>query len=427
MIWLGINDLVFDFFSLVTRYKDLHNRNNEIHYEKDEMKTISYGGIIVMLSVVIIIACCNKQNQNTINIVDNAESIEVLFEEVAKNIKIIPLEANEPLDEIADVKSFGEMLLIRNRAQSVLYVFDKGKFLSKLSAQGRGRGEYDEISSFTYCEKDHILYVSTYGMSNNPGTVGLGSTVTDILKYSVPDMNYLGKISIEGNVTNILLHDDKTLIGTVTRAKGITISLISIEDGSIIKDITPLSSYGFMNLDKCMKSYTSHSHIMPIMDYINTIGVVTPTGEFKPVFRFSFGEKSIPQKLMAFDNSDIMALVDVATYIGEHKETTLEGNYFARVDGNRISFWYKCVWDNTNMMYYSYENGVIVNQKGFCVPGILKSFTPNFITETGYGVILESGWDAGIENPSSELIRELRNKTLNDGNNNPLIVCYELE
>lgn len=389
------------------------------------MKVTFFLGTTLFLSALIMMGSCKQQSYGEVIVVDDSEAEEVLFEDVAKNIKIIPLEANEPLDAIADVKSFGDMLILRNSAHTVLYIFDKGKFVSKLSARGRGRGEYVEICSFAYSEKDKIVYVSTYG--GNSGEAMYSTAGTDILKYSVPDMKYLGKITIEENVSNISLHDNKTLIGAVSRAKGITISLINIEDGSIVKDIVPLSSYGSLDFDKCLRSYTAYSHILPIMDYVNTIGEVTSTGDYNPVLRFGFGDKSIPEKMMSFDNSDIMALVDVATYIGEHKETTLEGNYYARVDGKRVSFWYKLAWDNVHMMYYSYKNGEVVNQKGFYVPGIFKAFTPNFMTETGYGVILESGWDAGIEDPSSDLIKELRKKATKDGNNNPIIVCYELD
>ena len=129
-------------------------------------------GSIGIISV-IIVACYNKHNQTTITVVDDAEAAEVLFENVAKNIKIIPLEAQESLDAIDDVRNFGDMLILRNSDHSMLYIFDEGKFVAKLNAQGRGYGEKLDISSFTYSEVDRTLYVSTYEKSSNQGVTGL--------------------------------------------------------------------------------------------------------------------------------------------------------------------------------------------------------------------------------------------------------------
>ena len=55
----------------------------------------------------------------------------------------------------------------------MLYIFDEGKFVAKLNAQGRGYGEKFDISSFTYSEVDRTLYVSTYEKSSNQGVTGL--------------------------------------------------------------------------------------------------------------------------------------------------------------------------------------------------------------------------------------------------------------
>ncbi len=125
---------------------------------------IRYIFIIQIVSVIIILLCnsCNSDIENSsINLMDNQDvSISDVFEEV----RIVELENTEGslVAQISQVVYYGEKFYVLDSKQQKIFCFDKtGKFISTISQQGQGPGEYVYVSSIALDDYNkHLVFLS---------------------------------------------------------------------------------------------------------------------------------------------------------------------------------------------------------------------------------------------------------------------------
>ena len=240
---------------------------------KNSLKLI----VPLLLSTALLFNC--KQNESDVVIIDNADAVEVNFEDAATNIRVVPLESDEPLPPSRNIQCYDNELFLLDNKNLSIYYFKDNKFVSKLNAVGRGPGEYLALSTFTYSPKEKTLYVIGF------------SDITYIMKYSVPGMNFIEKVSFDGNISYLSMFDDNYIFASMNKkGDSCSVSVIDIHNGKISK-ILDLKAYSYAESDITMSSFSSQNHTFAISDHINTIGTINSKLEFTPVIKISFGEK----------------------------------------------------------------------------------------------------------------------------------------
>ena len=232
----------------------------------------------------LVFAGCKDETE--IIVVNDEEAQEVWFEDVATNVRVVPLVSEEPIGSIRNMICYGNEIIALDNDKKTVYYFDNGTLVSKMNHEGRGRGEYVDIKRYAYSPSKKVLYV-----------------VADdkILWYSVPGMRYCGNTPISYTMNFLTMHDDDHFFGVICKDQRFLAALIDIETGEITKEIEEISMYNHEESNISMSSYSKERHYYSKSDFNNTIVTVKPDNETKVLLKYNFGEKSIPEKYLDFD------------------------------------------------------------------------------------------------------------------------------
>ena len=152
-----------------------------------------------MTAIAMLFTECKKKAsfEDLVSIKNADQAQEVTFEDMATNIRIVPLVSDEPIDGLSNMKCYGSTTIYYS-VNGFIYVFEDGKQVAKLDKKGRGRGEYTLITDYVYSPSSKVLSII--------------DAFTTIHKYSVPEMQYLASVSIDGMAMSMAEHDDSTLL-----------------------------------------------------------------------------------------------------------------------------------------------------------------------------------------------------------------------
>lgn len=360
-----------------------------------------------------------KQNDPDVVIIDDDDAVEVNFEDVATDIRVVPLVSDEPLPPLQNVQCYDNILLFSDNKSTSIYYFEDNKFVSKLNAVGRGPGEYLALSTFTYSPREKIIYVVGY------------SDLTYIMKYSVPEMNFIEKIPFNGNISYLSIFDDNSFIASMINEKNdsCSINIIDIHNGKIKNKVLDIKAYSYAESDATMSCFSSSNQAFAISDNINTIGTINSKFLFSPVIKISFGDKNIPAKFLEYKSNDISSFLELAKYMRENGESKLTGCYYSIINDRTISFWYHKAINSDGLYYYCYNDGCKAHYKGFKIEGINGPIEPIGITKDGYISLFEGKSDMYLnddEKPSSLAIKILETMD-KQKDNNPIVLYYNIK
>lgn len=159
-----------------------------------------YMNFIFLLKIsILIVGCGHKSDTNGIDLRRNDD---VSIYDFFTNVKIIPLETTEEslITEVSKVQFYNGHYYILDRRSHELFCFDEeGKFLYKISNQGRGPREYVGVSDFTIDRFNYRLLL-------------LDPATKHIHSFDI-EGNYLNVMNLEGPVvTRIHSLNDSTLV-----------------------------------------------------------------------------------------------------------------------------------------------------------------------------------------------------------------------
>ena len=387
------------------------------------MREIIKQTVSILLFVFCVISCNNNKN---IIIIDDEDAEEVLFEDVATDINIVPLIADEPIGECKVLLCYGNEILMSDVTGECIYYFVDGKLKSKLKSVGRGRGEYLGIKNFDYSPDTKTLLIAPAGgiddSENSEGS-------TTIMKYSVPDMKYIGNITFEGNCMFFARHSEKSIIASVTNGsmEKCRIILVDIENGNITKEICRQSFYSYLQSDAMMTGIKNLNTTFCIPGYTSTIYHCNET-DITEQYTFSFGSKNIPKEYLDFDLSSNDYFLSLMRFMSsEDANDCLEGGFMPAVRDSSVSFRYNRALGGFHDHYYKYENGQVFNYYGFHLPGLWIPILPKCVTEKGYATVL-SGPIERLRNQetASKLAEEIIDAIKQQSDDNPVILFYTL-
>lgn len=387
--------------------------------------SVSVLSKLLFLVLTVSISGCNKDKNMVV--VDDDDAEKVLFEDVAKDVQIVPLISDEPIGAISEIFCYDNEIFIKDMGGENIYHFVDGKLENKLHAVGRGRGQYISISHFTYCPGKRILLVCAIGATDIEDiTNGISTT---IMKYSVPEMKYLGTISMEGLCSSILPYSEEAFIAPSANLSMDTcvVKLVDIETGKTIKNVYPLTYYAYMQSDATF-SYLGESNIsFCIPGFKNKL--VSSQDDFKPSFSFSFGSKNIPKEHLDMDLKDPEYFFKMLSFMtSEAAKDCLEGGFLPIVNDSSFSFWYHKALEDRKDHYFQYKDGNIVNYSGLYVPGMHNTIMPKIVTNQGYATVFEGTVERYFNNEDegSDLAKKISDAMKNQVLNNPVVLLYRL-
>ena len=393
----------------------------------------SFFIVCTMLSI---IGCGNVAVQD-VPVVDDDDAVEVAFEDVTTDVRIVPLISDDPIGACKELHCYGNEVLMSDQNSEYIYYFVDGKLKSTLHAVGRGPGEYTSIAHFTYSPTKKLILVSAVGDVDE----FMGSANSMVMKYSVPDMKYVGKISVEGKLSVMSCQDgDKILsVGTPLQLSlesfdensvdTCRIILSDIETGETIRKIADVSYYDFLQSDILQSKGKNLSNNVCIGGYVNKLFHYEGNKQ-ELVFAFTFGKKNIPQKHFELDQPTSKAIMDLLEFMmSEPAKDCLEGGFWPMVDGNRYSFWYHKALEHYRDHYFRYENSETVNYCGFRAKGTNIPLLPKSVDDDTYVAIVEGSPESlfAFSNDRSTFSADLEKVMKSQTLNNPVLIYYKIK
>ena len=367
-----------------------------------------------MSMVALFVTGCKQKSSEDAYVINPDDAIDVLFEDVATDVRVVPLQSDKPIGSCYSMQCIGDVVLIlENNYQSVDF-FKDGKLLATLNKAGRGRGEYTSINRFCYDPERKVLYVNHNGEKDA------------ILQYSVPEMQYIGTLNVGTTVESIKLYDDNALMLSIRDGNESGCFLYDIESQTITTKVCDLTIYQGQNGDNVLGGFNKKSHLVSLFGATNQLYNYSGK-ELEPVFMFNYGDKGVDY----IYNARLETAEDVDAY-GDYINS--HGNHFKDLwyphnDENGVSFWYSTLSRRAkNFHYFRISGEKTVSLKGFNVPGIKKPIIPTCITESGYATIIEGGKDANrdADTPLSPFGQKIIDAMSSQNDDNPVIIYYNI-
>ena len=369
------------------------------------------GGVIASALLI----GCKDTVDESIFLVDASQAVEADLTDVATDFRIIRLKSDEPIDGI-----------------SRYFFFDKW-ILGLSEFEGRW---YPRVSLF---DKDgnlvSVLYVDAY----------MDASMA-ILKYSVPDFSYLGKVDFgegyeirdigpldSGKFLVLLNHggDGKGYYSGVART--VLFDVNNLSDTVVIYT----DSWNHHNnlFENFAYGINRHNPLLKTIGYVNTIYRIQDN-RLTPALRFKFGDNGVPQKIFDDfekdpDHERNVSAIDggVMDYVLNNDGCHLPYIFDAAQNGELISFMYLAYDESKgfgfNSFFYVNDGHKSASYSKLRIPGLNETATISAIDKTKYVWEIPATGNLVDESvPMSGLAREILDSLAIQNDDNPVLLEY---
>lgn len=376
-------------------------------------------------------SCVQKEKEDSVYKINADEAVSVDINEVATDFRIIPVNADVPVDICKEIQFYDEYILMMNESKKMIYILDKnGNLLNTLDRAGRGPGEYIELYRFCLWEEEKILYLYDYD--------------DNILSYSIPDLKFIRKFS-----ANIRYEQFNPIANNMCLVRGIDFNrnnfsyynspvnyyLFDFADWNDTTILYSNSRNGFVCCDY-EKGTNRNNQAVAIPGQINNICLIKD-GELKPLIKFTLGPSELPSNM--FDEK--MTEMDDIAANDKFNEIM---HYFWL---NRSQWLVRLPIEKNGVVSFVYDdfNGTaggsatitcvisgkkVAQYRGFLVPGLTFNMYPNAIDGVKYVVYLDQCEPKFILNnneplcPLAQQIYDAYNKQTNE---NPIFLEFMMK
>ncbi len=376
--------------------------------------------LVTLLFSVLMLCSCKQQKQDAdVIIIDDDNAIEVNFEDVATNVRVVPIISETVIGDCSKLMSFADKTFMLDRERSVLYYVLGNKHVSTLNHQGNGPGEYNMISIFTYSLSNDMLYVYS-------------EPDFKVFWYSLPDMKYQGFTPFNlGPIASLSIHDDSSffVVRSSKDYQSTCIQLIDIKSGLVLKDLMQISGFAYAEND--MVSYRPSNRVYAMAGYVDSVLVFSKDTSCETSLKYWFGKKNLPKEMAnfkVFDNDTFLKFIQYLS--GPQGDDLLCGNYYPLIVNDRISFWYhKMKSPFTQLNYFSVRGSEIINLKGLTISGFNRQIVPMGVSDEGYVYLFQgfanSYLDASVER--SLLAEQIVDVINSQKENNPVLLYFDIK
>ena len=373
---------------------------------------------ICLATIVAVNYACSPKYEKEGVIIDGDKAIDVQFEDVATNVRVVPLVGDVPIEDFVKVEMYGKEMLAMNGAQNHVYYFKENELQGILKAVGRGRGEYITLGEMLYDQDQKVLYVTHLNDRK------------EILEYSVPDMKYIKTLHSPLSIGSMRFYDNKTfLVSTKDENKQCRLFLFDIESEKILQEVCELTSYQYEQSLNVLSCFNKKNHLISLFGTTNRLcNFSNNSDSLEILFTFNYGSKAAdyvyhaPTKTSADAN-------ELLKYRNENGGT-YANFYFPRKLKNGVSFWYSTLErKKKNYRYYRIEKDTEINYKGFHISGLKTLIYPSCICDQGYATIISGPVDKVVETgeTQSQLAKQILETMNSQNDSNPIIVYYDMK
>ncbi len=398
------------------------------------------GGVIVSALLI----GCKDSVDESVFLVDASQAVEADLTDVATDFRIIRLKSDEPIDGISRYYFFDKWILglAPNRGGGCprVSLFDRdGNLVSVLNHVGRGPGEYLGINKIVSLDEENgVLYVDA----------NIDASMS-ILKYSVPDFTYLGKVELgdgyeirdigpfdSGKFLALLNHDGDGKGYYSGVARTVLFDVNNLSDTVVLyTDTWNLHNNLFENF---AYGVNRHNPLIRTVGYVNTIYRIEDN-RLTPALKFTFGDNGVPQKIFDdFENDPDhernVSAIDggVMDYVLNNDGCHLPYIFDAAQNGNLISFIYLAYDESQglgfNSFFYVNDGHKSASYSELRIPGLNVTPSVNTIDRTMY-VWEISGEEVLADKsvPMSGLAREILDSLAVQNDDNPVLLEYRFK
>lgn len=371
--------------------------------------------IILYLAVAFgVISCKPKYAKEGISVnVDDA--IDVQLEEVATNIRVFPIVCDNPMKEIGVFQIYGDEMLAMDASSQLIYYLKDFKVQKVLNSVGRGRGEYLSLNYMLYDKERKILYLT----QNVNGTT--------ILKYSIPDMGFLGAIESPYKVSVVRFYDRNTFLASMKTEEDVNgLYLFDIGTEQVIKKICDLSSYQYQQSNNGLMNFEEDRHWISLFGPTNKLCNYS-NDSLEVLMSLNYGEMDADYiyDMKAITSKDVEK---ITKFLAEGDKYFVNF-YYPRMYEDGVSFWYSSFREKQgNYRYYRVTKNKEIHYKGFHISGLKIPVYPACSYGNGYAFIIQGSLD-DIKDPSvtpSPLAKKILNVLSEQTDDNPVIVLFDI-
>lgn len=363
--------------------------------------------------------CCQNDCGRDIPLSDVSNARTYQLEDLASDIKVIPLIGTDSLPVIGDihsVKGYREKLFLFDERLRKIQFFENGMYAGELNRIGRGPDEYVDIGAFAYMPTSDELVIFDRN-SRKLKFYSLTSfklTRTVALDYYISGFDYIadGRFLLIREVSSPESHDAAAVIWDADTNTEISHISITPSQDNLISDIA-------INRDD------DGAVIFSLPGYVNRIYRVDGSG-FTEISRLFFGRYGLDKKYWSGRRSDYYYVHERLT---GGASVAIAPSFYLH-DGDDECFWYVSGYDNglhhlPEMSLYIKRGDDRIAVSGLRVRGVNCDIQPIGMVDGFYVSLIYPFKITGDPDAMSETGLKIHNLADYD-NGNPLALMFRL-
>ena len=387
---------------------------------------------IAILTFAAALTACNRGSKNQIpdgwvikNEVKNIETVDI--EQIAEAIEVIPIAADEPIDEIQGISGSSNDFIASNGRRQTFYHIRDGRLIGKLNAVGNGPNEYRLLYKFSYQPEGGLFY----GYNNSKG---------EIMCFQTSPFEFVSKSPINIHPFSMLTlgRDQVLLIAKPPLDECKDVEYQELGNGSTmrkIKDSSIVYRFDGQALTKLFRVAKNSSSSLEFTRSGNDVlmSLLMPQhtlyrysdGKIEKILTIDYGEMEKPEP-----ETKIETMNDVTRVSHEVKGNYSEGCYHPQLKGSALAFWHQTRIDMITHTCLAIATPEEVRNYEPRISGLNIDFDADMITvDNGtYTMLIQGDWE-NIINANEELSETGKRiiEAMKGNDDNPVILQFKLK
>lgn len=373
------------------------------------MKSVNFYMAVALTSV--FMCSCGSKTTKVFNTPETILLPENIIEEnhltQEDQVTLIPVKSEVLLKDIGETVCYGDYMFMFSSDGATLYELYKDSVIGVLDRQGRGPGEYINLSSITYSEKDSLLYVCSLGSESflqiyrgrkfiHVGKVEFPTNENQrVSSFCLVDSKHIMVSQPDFHFLQLVEDNNKFDIDTVDyggmyifdlQTKEYVDTLLRYDIYDAIGQYVNASNCGYCRHDGGVAFSIQHFNHVTIYNYAN--GKVTQLQSFRYDDMFACPDKLRITDLSA-DNGEQFNNFMIWSYpypLNDQRKSF--GAKTLRVDGDKISFWNIVLGTNQegwSEFNYNVYDGKDVARYNYKIDNMSWRVLPQFVYKGRYG------------------------------------------
>ena len=339
---------------------------------------------------------------------------DIAIEDIAEEIVVRSIVADEPIDHIWGVSGSSNDFIIGNGSRETFYHIKDGRLVEKLYAKGKGTKEYRvQLLSFTYLPSDGLLY----GYDQNGGKIMCFKTLPFEFVW-----NCYVKLFAEDNWTDGMIAVDRDhLLLTLARTKNWAEEHITgeyVDDNCAVYEFDGQSIKKMFDVDECWNNSFTRSGSDVLISALKGKTVL---------YRFANGKKT---KVATIDYGDLEMSKDKVFQEGLSvlSKDHATGCNFVQMTDSVMAYWIIPQLDDKRIRYLTIATRDKVQNYRVCIGGLITKVYPDMVDNGVYTMLFQDDLESIIkpdEEPSPVGKRII--EAMKGNNGNPVILQFRLK